>query len=389
MAICLAIINNLMKILHVVHVPFAIPYFLGDQLSYFKNTFDDEIHIACSPNEYFYNYSKKWSFIPFELNIKREISPISDIISIIRLVVYIRKNKFSVVISHSPKGALIGTIAAYLGNVTNNIYVRHGLFYETSKGFKLFIYLNIERLISFFSSKIICVSNSIANKSISDRICNPNKMVILNKGTFNGIDTINKFNKSLYKERDIVLLKNKYSISQSEIIIGYVGRLSVDKGIGELYKAFKILELNFPVKLLLVGPFDGRDSISSSLLQELKRNKNIILTSFIEDTALYYAIMDIFILPSYREGFPTVVLEASAMGLPIITTRNTGCIDSIIDNVTGSFVDLHPNDIVAKISKYIQSSSLRELHGLNGIKFVRENFEQTILWGYLKNNVYC
>jgi glycosyltransferase involved in cell wall biosynthesis len=379
-----------MKVLHVVHVPFAIPYFLGDQLIYFKYKYNHEIHVASTSDDFFITYSRKWSFTPFELNISRKISPISDLVSIIRLVLYIKKNNFSIVISHSPKGALIGTLAAYLCGVKKNVYVRHGLFYETSKGLKLFLYLNAERLISFFSSKVICVSNSLFNKSILDNISNSNKMLVLNKGTFNGIDTINKFNKSLYNYETISFLKNKYLISNTEIIVGYVGRLSIDKGIVELYEAWKILKLkcNF-IKLLLVGPLDERDSLGTSFYQELILDKDVILTGLIQDTAPFYALMNIFILPSYREGFPTAVLEASAMELPVITTRNTGCIDSIIDNNTGIYVDLEPSDIADKILLYILNSSLRKLHGCNGRKFVQENYEQTILWKYLNDNVYC
>ena len=378
-----------MKILHVVHVPFAIPYFLGDQLKYFKESSNAEIHIACSTSEKFIYYSNKWEFIPFGLKIKRNISPITDIISIIKLIFYIKKNKFNVVVSHSPKGALIGTIAAYFSGINNNIYVRHGLFYETTNGIRLKIYLIFEKIVSFFATKVICVSKSILEKSISDSITNVNKLMMINKGSFNGIDCIVKFNPSNYSEELVRILKNKFNVSNNEIVVGYVGRISKDKGIIELYEAWKILKQKYnSIKLILVGPLDERDLIDNIYIQEMNLDQSIILTGLIDDTAPFYKIMDIFVLPSYREGFPTVVLEASAMELPIITTRNTGCIDSIIENETGMFVDLNPVDISNRISQYIQDPSLRFKHGKKGKIFVNQNYEQTILWEYLKINIY-
>jgi glycosyltransferase involved in cell wall biosynthesis len=378
-----------MKILHVVHVPFAIPYFLGDQLKYFKDHSNIEIHIACSPSEVFYSYSKKWDFIPFELNIKRKISIITDLISIYNLVIYIKNNKFNVVVSHSPKGALIGTIAAYICGIDKNIYVRHGLFYETSSGFKLIIFKTFERIVSFFSSKVICVSKSILEKSISDNITNENKMILINKGSFNGIDTKVKFNPINFSEALIQTLRNKYNISRNDIVIGYVGRLSKDKGIVELFQAWILLKTKINnIKLLLIGPLDERNAIENIYLEKIRNDNSIILTDLIINTAPFYKLMHIFILPSYREGFPTVVLEASSMELPVITTKKTGCIDSIIENETGMFVNISPLDISNVISHYINNPVLRNMHGKMGRKFVVENFEQTLMWEYLYRKLY-
>jgi glycosyltransferase involved in cell wall biosynthesis len=378
-----------MKILHVVHVPFAIPYFLGDQLKYFKDTSNAEIHIACSPSESFMAYSRKWEFIPFDLKINRRFTPLTDIVSIIRLIFYIKRNKFNVVVSHSPKGALIGTIAAYISGIENNVYVRHGLFYETSKGFRLKIFKKFEKTVSFFSTKVICVSKSILEKSISDNITSPSKLIMINKGTFNGIDTKVKFNPSNYSKDIVQNLKNRYCISKNDFVVGYVGRLSNDKGIKELYEAWKMLKLiHDNIKLILIGPIDERDAIENIYLDAIYSDSSIILTGLIIDTAPLYILMDIFILPSYREGFPTVVLEASAMKLPVLTTKKSGCIDSIVENETGMFVDITPEDISNKISHYINDSSLRNIHGNEGRRFVEKNYEQKLMWDYLCKNIY-
>lgn len=378
-----------MKILHVVHVPFAIPYFLGDQLKYFKNTYNSEIHIACSPSELFISYSNTWDFIPFSLEISRKISPLTDIISILRLAFYIKRNNFNLVVSHSPKGGLIGTTAAYICGVKNSVYVRHGLFYETSTGLKLEFFKLFEKIVSFFSTKVVCVSKSILERSTYDNLTSLNKMIIINKGSFNGIDTKFKFNPSNYNSDITQNLSSYYSILKGDIVVGFVGRLSKDKGIIELFNAWKLLKLEYEnIKLVLIGPIDERDVIENDYLAEMNCDNSIILTGLILDTAPLYKLMDVFILPSYREGFPTVVLEASSMELPVLTSRKTGCIDSIIENETGLYIDITAEDISKKISKYISNPSLRFKHGKNGRKFVVSNYEQIILWDFLHKNIY-
>ena len=123
------------KILHVVNIPFVIPYYFGDQLTFFKDK-GDIVHIACSNDETLFKYSKKWNFIPYPLTINRKISPLSDLISIIRLFIYIKKYNFDSVIGHTPKGAMIAMISSFLANVKTRIYFRHGLMFETSSGVK-------------------------------------------------------------------------------------------------------------------------------------------------------------------------------------------------------------------------------------------------------------
>lgn len=374
-----------MKILHVFNVPFVIPYMLGDQITY-MNSKGYEIHVACSNGEKIEQYIKKWNFIFFSLNITRSISPINDIISIFKLYKYIKQNNIDIVIGHTPKGGLISMIASFISSIDKRIYFRHGLLSDTSIGINKIIFDLVEKLTSYFSTTTICVSNSIYNKSISSRLTTKRKLKILNKGTCNGIDVFNEFNNDLVNVNDKIQLLSHYNLDNTNIIVGFIGRLSKDKGINELINAWKIVKNNnFKIKLILCGPIDERDPISNELLNYIINDDSIIYCGEIESTKLYYSIFSFFILPSYREGFPTVVLEASSMKNAVITTRCTGCIDSIIENQTGIFTDINEKAIADSIQFYIDNPNIANLHGENGRKFVTNNFQQKKIWEEIIN----
>ncbi len=139
------------------------------------------------------------------------------------------------------------------------------------------------------------------------------------------------------------------------------------------------------VRLILCGPEDIRDPIKEHTKLKICSNVKISYIGEVEDTELYYSLFSLFILPSYREGLPTVVLEASAMELPIITTKCTGCIDSIIENQTGIFTSISPESISDSLFFYYSNYSLMSLHGRNGRKFVQDNFSRKIVWNHLKH----
>ena len=162
-----------------------------------------------------------------------------------------------------------------------------------------------------------------------------------------------------------------------------------DKGINELISAWEgLLKSHLNIKLLLVGPFEDRDSVPETVKTYISNTPSIIHTGLIGDIAPYYALMNIFILPSYREGFPTSVLEASAMELPVLTTKATGCRDSIIEGHTGMFISFDISDIIDKVSIYLNNPSFALAHGKNGRSFVLENFQQERLWEEIGEKIY-
>lgn len=369
------------KILHLIAVSFSINYFFGKQFSYLKIKNDNEYHLGCSPSEEFFELSSELAYIPFEVLITRKISPFEDLQAIIKVRSYIIKNKITKVVGHTPKGGMIAMIASFLAGVSTRIYFRHGLVYETSSGVKRIILKNIDRLCGFLATNVVCVSESIKEISEKDRLNNPSKNIVLGKGTCNGIDTEKKYNPNSYNLIQIQELKTKLNIKDDDFVAGFVGRLVRDKGIDELILAWESVKKSCTnAKLMLIGPIEERDSISNYSKDKIKNDPSIIFTDFILDVSIYYSLMDVFILPSYREGFPTVSLEASAMKVPVLITQATGCSEAIVEDSTGLYISHDPKDIAHKIIYYFQNRDIAIEHGNNGRDFVVKNFEQTKVW---------
>lgn len=286
------------------------------------------------------------------------------------------------VTGHTPKGGLIAMLAAWLARVPVRIYLRHGLVYETSRGLKRTLLINIDRLASKLATKIVCVSPSVAKRSIEDGLNPEIKQIVLAHGTCNGID-IDRFCKGTINVEVVSTLKTELGINDGDFVIGFAGRLVRDKGIIELIRAYQeIRKTHHNVRLMLVGMLEIRDALPEDVVATIKEDKSIISTGYVgyDTIEQYYALMDVFVLPSYREGFPTSVLEASAMEIPVITTRATGCCDSIIDGKTGMFVGHNEKELETAIMKLYDSDELRSQMGLAGRKMVVDNFRNEVVW---------
>jgi len=375
------------KILHIITVSFVINHFFGEQFLYLKEKTGNEYHLACSPSNDFLKLSKKLGYVPFEVEITRNISPFKDIVAIIKIYNYIKNNNITKVVGHTPKGGMVAMIASYFAQISERIYFRHGIIYETSIGFKRFLLKNIDRLTGFFATKVVCVSKSVKTISEKDKLNDISKNIVLGLGTCNGIDTSFKFNPNIYKGDFIENLRIKYNI-QNNKIVGYVGRLVKDKGIDELILAWEIVNSNYPeARLLFVGPIEERDTISDYSRKVIFENPSIIFVDFVPDASPFFSIMNVFVLPTYREGFPTVALEASSMEIPVLITNATGCTEAILPNKTGMYITHKIEDIAEKILHYIKDENLALEHGKRGRNFVNDNFEQTKVWDIISNEL--
>lgn len=376
------------NVLHIITVSFVINHFFGNQFNYMMKLSGNKYYLGCSPSDEFFNLSKKLNYNPFPVEVTRNISPFTDLVAIIKIFKFIKKNKIDVVIGHTPKGGMVAMIAAFLAGVESRIYFRHGIIYETSSGLKRILLKNIDKLSGTLATKVVCVSNSVKESSDKDQLNNPCKNVILGLGTCSGIDTEEKFNPALKYLNHLQVIKRNHDIKDTDFVVGYVGRLVKDKGINELIHAFDILKKSHNnIKLLLVGPIEERDMISKESIEQIQTNLSIINTGFVLDSAPYFALMDVFVLPTYREGFPTVSLEASSMEIPVIITRATGCEEAIIKNKTGLFIENSAEDIARKIEFYITNPKVKLLHGKQGREFVRNNFEETKIWDCIHNKL--
>jgi glycosyltransferase involved in cell wall biosynthesis len=380
---------NKKQILNVVSVYFSIPFFFGDQLKYFKEK-GYNIHLICSPSPEIEQFAKKQGIHFKEFVILRKFSVFQDLKTIFGLYNYIKKNQFEIVVGHTPKGALIAMISSFLTRTPKRIFFRHGLVYETKTGLVKQLLLNIERFTSLLSTSVVCVSPYLVEKSISDKLTSPKKINLLNIGSCNGVDVLTKFNPANILQEKADILKLKFNINEENYVVGYVGRLVKDKGIAELVNSFSHLKNKYKhIKLLLVGPYEDKDGLSESILNIIKNDRDIIAVGHVDDDIeYYYAIMNLFVLPTHREGLGTSILEASSMCLPVLTAGHTGSRDGIIDGVTGSYIKINELDIGEKLEKYILNPNLYSEQGINGRNHMIKNFRQELIWDEIEKSIY-
>lgn len=377
------------KILNVVSVYFSIPFFFGDQLKYFSEKGYD-IHMVCSPSDKIEAFANKQGVKFKEFTILRKFSVFQDLKTIYALYKYIKKNNFDIVVGHTPKGALLAMIASFLARTQKRVFFRHGLVYETKTGASKILLVNIERLTSLLSTEVVCVSPYLVEKSISDNLTSPEKLKLLNIGSCNGVDVSNKFNPSNISQDKVNLFKLRYKINEGNYVIGYVGRLVKDKGITELVNSFIHLKLKYKnIKLLLVGPFEDKDELSEEILNIIKSDNDIITVGHVDDDIeYYYSLMNLFILPTHREGLGTSILEASSMCLPVLTAGHTGSKDAIIDCITGCYIKINATNISEVLDKYIENPNLYLEQGLNGRRHMIQNFKQELIWDEIEKTIY-
>lgn len=366
-----------MNILHVINVYFVLPYFIGEQLDYFRER-GHHMHVICSHSDLLYDYCRRHKAECYATQINKSFTILDDLRSILRICRYIRQHKIDIVVGHTPKGALLSMLSAWLCRVPKRLYFRHGLVYETSSGFMRTLLIWADRITSLCATQVICVSPSVMQQSLKDKLSPANKQIILSHGTCNGIDTHYHFNPALLNPTRLANLRAQYDLTPDLFVIGYTGRLVRDKGIEELIQAFYRLPNLDKCRLLLVGIYEDRDALSEEVKHQIETDPRIIHTGYINQyMEYYYALMNVYVLPSYREGFPTGVLEAQSMELPIITTRATGCIDSIQEGITGLFVNHTPIELSNAIQRIRTENPL---DAKQGRRWVETNFDCQIIW---------
>jgi glycosyltransferase involved in cell wall biosynthesis len=371
------------NVLHVFSIINTAEAFFDGQFRYLGN-FGFSIHIITSPSNSVKSFCQSNDAKYTLVEISRSNTPIKDIKAVIAICNYIKKEKIDIVVGHTPKGALVSMIASFLLRVPHRIYYRHGLIYTTKKGFKRYTLKLIEKLTSSLSTRIISVSPSMASLCVKDNINTDVKQKLIGKGTCGGIDTINKFNPVSIDQTKLDQLREKYNIQKNAFVVGFAGRLCKDKGIAELVDGFNLLEKWYPEKkfvLILVGYDDIRDKLDQHIINELITNENIIKTGRIsaDEMPYYYSLMSVFVFPSHREGFGMSVIEASAMEIPVLVSKSHGCIDTIVENITGLYIELSAEPVANGVSALFDVDSRKQL-GKHGRIWVSENYDQSVLW---------
>ncbi len=307
------------------------------------------------------------------VSMQRGIAPLADMVSLFRLWLLLRRLKPDLTEFSTPKAGLLGNVAARLAGVPRRVYMLRGLKLDRSTGFKRLVLLAAERMTSACAQIVLCNSASLRSEALDLGVAPKAKLRLLGEGSSNGVD-LERFCPGPSD------LRSQLGFPDDAPVLGFVGRLTRDKGLPELIDAFDaILKAEPEARLLLVGWFDAaEDALSPDLRARIESHPRILCTGFVADTAPYYRAMDLMVLPTWREGFPNVVLEAAATGIPVITTECTGSRDAVVPEVTGLLIPPgYPEAIREAVLALLRNPERRRRMGEAARAWVWEHYERT------------
>jgi glycosyltransferase involved in cell wall biosynthesis len=362
------------KICIITTVSISIKAFYKGQLEALKQA-GFEVAVICANDEELNKQlpeNVKYFPVPFS----RVISPISDIGTVLKLIRIFRKERFDIVQYSTPKASLLGSIAAFLAKVPVRIYILWGLYYTGQTGLKHKLFKFFEKIICSISTNIIPIAHEMVEFALSEGLGQRKKYEVMLNGSACGVD-LELFDPEKWKNFRSKI-RDDFNIPENAIVIGAVARLTGDKGINELVQAFDVLSNEIPrMYLLLVGEQEEKDRLSLESECTFCNNPRVRLTGWQDNTLPFYAAMDIFCLPTYREGFGEVNLEAQAMGLPVVSTDVIGPRESIENGKTGFLVPSRSAEAVREaLLKLVSDKSLRTQMGAKGRERVIEKFDR-------------
>jgi glycosyltransferase involved in cell wall biosynthesis len=313
-----------------------------------------------------------------EVAMCREISPLRDLVSLFRLFLVLWRLKPDIVNAGTPKAGLLGMLAAWMSRVPSRCYTLRGLRLETTVGWKRSLLTLTEKIAGGLATCIPCNSRSLRARYLELFPGFSAKCVVLGEGSSNGVDGRRFFPRG---EKETQALREQLGLKHAQTV-GFVGRLTVDKGVGDLISVMKQVRGRVgEVNLLLVGPFEDGDPLGPSVRNALLEDSATCHTGMVSDVAPYYPLMDVLAFASRREGFPNSILEAASTGVPTVGYRVTGVSDAIVDGVTGFLIE--EGDVSgfgAAVCRLLQEESLRAEFSVAGERRAREDFAPEGIW---------
>lgn len=356
--------------------------FFREQPEYMRARGIDLI-IITSPGELLDLSADQEGVAAFPVQMHRRISPLHDLLALSRIGLILRSIRPHVVHAHTPKGGLLGMVAAWLCRVPIRIYHIRGLPYLTASGVKRHLLRWSEKVSCRLACQVLCVSNSIRQIAIEDGLCPPDKIKVLASGSGQGVDANGRFNPARFSEQEKQELRSQLGLPPEALVIGFVGRIVRDKGMVELAEAWRRLRERLPLAfLLLVGDYEDQDPVPQEVHDLFEKDPRVRKVGWIaDDVAPYYAVMHLLVLPSYREGFPNTPLEAASMELPVVATDIPGTRDAVENGKTGILVPPYDAEALAEaIRRYLDDPELRRAHGKAGRQRVLQHFRREMLW---------
>jgi len=367
------------RLLHVTTVPMSLTFLEGHVDFMRARGFD--FHALSSPGPELDDFGARHEVPTYRVEMPRRVTPFRDLRGVTRMTRILRRVRPDIVHAHTPKGGLLGMIAASAAGVSVRIYHMRGLPLMAASGWKRALLRRTERVACSLAHRVLCVSDSVRRVAVDEGLCPPEKIAVLANGSGQGVDAVDRFDPARVGPDARPATRARFGIPQDARVLGFVGRLVRENGLLELEEAWRALREAFDdLHLLLVGPWEPQDPVPADVRERLERDRRVHLTGLDWNTPPLYGAMDIVALPTYREGFPNVPLEAAAMELPVIATRVPGCVDAVEEGETGLLVPPRDADALADaIRSYLEEPELRRAHGRAGrIRVLRDFRPQDI-----------
>lgn len=315
------------------------------------------------------------------LSIQRKINLVHDFLALIKLYKIFRRENFDIIHSVTPKAGFLSMLAGSMANVPVRVHTFTGQVWANKHGFKRKFFKFIDTIIARLATNVLVDSQSQRDFLLNEKVVSISKSRVLLHGSICGVDVSRFSPNEMMKDK----IRKERGIADDAIVLIYLGRISLDKGVIDLVSAFtNIAKTHKNVHLMIIGP--DEDNLCDQI-KEVSRNsvKRIHILGYTNKPEDYMAAADIFCLPSYREGFGNVVIEAGATGIPTIGSRVYGITDAIQEGVTGLLFEPHNiRELETNMLKLILDNDLRKKMGKNAAKYARSSFDDKSVTGALK-----
>ena len=361
------------KIAFIVSSPMIIKNFLVSQIHELSVFYDISVISNLKNNDFELLNDLPQKIKIYSIPIERKIKIYDDIKATFLLYRLIRQKNFDLIHSVSPKAGLISTFVGFITNVPVRIHTFTGQVWATKKGFQRFILKFFDKVLVKFSTDILVDSFSQKKFLIEENILKNSCGLVLASGSISGVD-LQRFKPNI-DQRDNLRLK--YGISQKSFVLLFVGRLKKDKGIFDLIDAYLILKKKkLNIDLIIVGP--DEENCKNKITSKLSfASEKVHFFSFSKQPEDFMCLSNVFIMPSYREGFGTSVIEAAACGLPTIASNIYGLNDAVVNHETGILFQVkNYKELSDKIEILYNDRNLCNEYGQNALKRVKNFFSQ-------------
>ena len=357
-------------------IPATANLFLRGQLTALREA-GFRVSLVSSPGPELWEVGRREGVDTFPIEIPREIEPFGDAVALLQLTDLFNRIRPDIVQASTPKGGLLGMLAARLARVPHRIYLLRGLRLETTTGGLRTVLGTTEKLAATAAHQVVCVSHSLREVFVNEGYAPAEKCVVLGAGSSNGVraDHYARTPANIARARE---LSEKLGLPAGAPVIGFAGRMVEDKGILPLLTAFEQVRAAVPnAQLVMVGDSLAGDSVDPAIKARVLALGAHVLP-FLADLGPFYAMLHVLAFPSLREGFPNVPLEAAAAGVPVVGFKTTGVVDAVKHGVTGTIVD--EDGLGAGLIAYLKDPALHARHSAAAAERARTEFAPQRIW---------